>query len=157
MVTQERQEYNRNYYQKHKEGWSKRTTATRKRRKEKDPKAFREKENANQKNRKTKLKAENPNLLMWRRTRQSAKERNLEFTITPKDFTIPEICPILHIPLYFGEDTASGNSPSLDRIDNSKGYIPGNVAVISNRANRNKLDMSIEEIERLYKYTRGEL
>ena len=43
-------------------------------------------------------------------------------------------------------------SPSLDRIDNSKGYIKGNVAVISNKANKYKSDMTIENIEKLASY-----
>jgi hypothetical protein len=37
-------------------------------------------------------------------------------------------------------------SPTLDRIDNSKGYIVGNVWVISMRANRLKSDATVDEL-----------
>ena len=83
-----------------------------------------------------------------------AKKNGLEFNVTIDDITIPDICPISHITIR--RNTGRGgtqHSPSLDRIDNSKGYIKGNVAVISNRANMRKSDMSLEEIERLYLYS----
>ena len=38
------------------------------------------------------------------------------------------------------------NSPSLDRIDSSKGYTPDNVWVISRRANIIKHDATLEEL-----------
>ena len=45
-----------------------------------------------------------------------------------------------------------GNWPSLDRWDNTKGYIPGNVFVISMRANMLKSNVSREEILQIAKY-----
>jgi hypothetical protein len=41
------------------------------------------------------------------------------------------------------------NSPSLDRIDNTKGYVPGNVWVISWRANDLKRNATLEELKLL--------
>jgi len=53
----------------------------------------------------------------------------------------PDVCPVLGIPLdYSCKGFASPNSPSLDRIDNSKGYEIGNVRVISWRANSLRAD-----------------
>jgi hypothetical protein len=43
----------------------------------------------------------------------------------------------------------SDGSPSLDRIDPGQGYVPGNVRVISDRANRLKGDRSIETLRLL--------
>lgn len=37
-------------------------------------------------------------------------------------------------------------SPSLDRIDSSKGYVKGNVRVISARANMLKNNATVEEL-----------
>lgn len=47
-------------------------------------------------------------------------------------------------------------SPTLDRIVPSRGYVVGNVAVISMRANRLKSDASVAELQALVSYTRGE-
>ena len=38
------------------------------------------------------------------------------------------------------------NSPSLDRMDNSKGYVKGNVQVISHKANSMKFSASKDEL-----------
>lgn len=64
---------------------------------------------------------------------------------------VPDLCPILGIELnYDGSGEAPGwsrsdRSPSLDRIDNTKGYIKGNIHIISDRANRIKNDGTAEE------------
>lgn len=64
---------------------------------------------------------------------------------------IPSHCPVLGIPLkYKGGD----NSPSLDRIDSNKGYVVGNVEVISYRANVLKNSSTQEERELLAEYYR---
>jgi hypothetical protein len=48
-------------------------------------------------------------------------------------------------------------SPSLDRIDPSRGYIPGNVQVISNRANLLKRDGTLREIVLLGRWATEQL
>lgn len=77
-------------------------------------------------------------------SKQSAKKRNLEFTITPNDIIIPNKCPILNKPFILLDNKYNY---SLDRIDNSKGYIPGNVRVISRLANTMKNNATNEELE----------
>ncbi len=47
------------------------------------------------------------------------------------------------------------NSPTIDRVDNTKGYIPGNVAVISYRANCLKRDSSLDELIKLVDYVKS--
>ncbi|MBB3990312.1 hypothetical protein [Croceicoccus naphthovorans] len=56
--------------------------------------------------------------------------------------------PILGIPIYIAKGGRGGkdHSPSLDRIRPKLGYVPGNVIVISNRANRLKSDATIREL-----------
>jgi hypothetical protein len=64
---------------------------------------------------------------------------------------VPDKCPILGIELFISEKGVgrTDNSPSLDRIIPSLGYVKGNIAVISQRANRIKNDATLEEITKL--------
>jgi hypothetical protein len=80
----------------------------------------------------------NPEKAMFNRSKTRAKRRNIEFSIVLEDIVIPTECPILGIPLAVSSGHMTDNSPSLDRIDPSKGYVKGNVMVISNRANNIK-------------------
>ena len=91
-----------------------------------------------------------------RRAKRRAALRNIDFDLTWEDLVPPKKCPVLGIPLVIGDRTRPGiyNSPSLDRIDNSKGYTKDNVQVISYRANSIKSDATPEEIKRIYKYIR---
>uniref|UniRef100_A0AB74UMJ1 Uncharacterized protein n=1 Tax=Caulobacter phage BL57 TaxID=3348355 RepID=A0AB74UMJ1_9VIRU len=41
------------------------------------------------------------------------------------------------------------HSPSLDRIDNALGYVPGNVVVVSWKANRLKNSGSLQDLKAL--------
>ena len=81
---------------------------------------------------------------IWRRIKDTAKQRGLEFDLTEEDIIIPTHCPLLNIPLDF--NGSRYNSPSLDRIDNTKGYVKGNVWVISELANRMKNGATIEQL-----------
>ena len=90
--------------------------------------------------------------------RRRAKVNKLDFNLELEDIIIPEICPVLNIPLAFsrtGEKTPRSNSPSLDRVDNTKGYIKGNVAIISNRANQLKDNATIQELESIVNYMKS--
>ena len=92
-------------------------------------------------------------LVRWARRR--AQERGIEFSIDVEDVYIPRYCPVLGIPLVPGKGRHTDSSPSLDRIDPSKGYVPGNVQIISNRANRIKNDASIAELQQIIRYMAG--
>lgn len=97
-----------------------------------------------------KYRKTHPERIIWRAAKQRAKNKNLAFDIEITDITIPEFCPILGIPLiiHSGNGTPGGkeNSPSLDRIDNNKGYIKGNIQVISHKANSMKFTANKEEL-----------
>lgn len=77
---------------------------------------------------------------MVARAKCRAKDKNIEFNIQVSDITIPDMCPILGIPLieHTGKPGGKINSPALDRIDCKKGYIKGNIRVISHLANMMK-------------------
>ena len=66
------------------------------------------------------------------------------------DVVIPDVCPCLGTPIVPGEEGGIENSPSVDRIDPSKGYVKDNVWVISYRANRIKNDSTFEELEKVF-------
>lgn len=76
-----------------------------------------------------------------------AKVRGVPFGLTEEDVFVPETCPVLGIPIKVGRDYARANSPSLDCIVPERGYVPGNIAVISYRANTIKSNATVEEIE----------
>lgn len=84
---------------------------------------------------------------MLQNARVRARRAGVPFTITVDDIVIPTHCPILGIPLFQKKGKGGGDhSPSLDRVRPHEGYVPGNVIVISNRANRLKSDASIREL-----------
>ena len=78
--------------------------------------------------------------------RERAKRKGIEFTITDVHVAVPATCPILGIPLFFTPGKGTANSPSVDRLDPNKGYVPGNVWVISHRANTLKSNATSEEL-----------
>lgn len=84
---------------------------------------------------------------LWLLAKHRAQRNGIEFCIELDDIVIPELCPILGTPL---------KAPSLDRIDNSRGYLPGNVGVISRRANAIKGDLTLDQVEALFRYMKRE-
>jgi hypothetical protein len=89
---------------------------------------------------------------MLKRAKSRAVKKGIDFDLTVEDIIIPDICPVLGIPLFMGTKKRHDNSPSLDRIDNSKGYVKGNVRVISWRANHLKSDSNIQELRKVIAY-----
>ena len=82
-----------------------------------------------------------------------ARKNGREFSITIDDIIIPTHCPVFGYELVaLNEGKAGDNSMSLDRIDNKLGYIPGNVIVVSNRANILKKDATVAELEALVNF-----
>jgi hypothetical protein len=89
------------------------------------------------------------NLIKWMvdGARRRSKRMRLSFNLTREDIVVPEVCPILGIPLFpgVGQRKRHDGSPSLDRVDPVKGYVKGNVGVISYKANRIKNNGTAEE------------
>ena len=87
-----------------------------------------------------------------------AAAKGLPFTIKTSDISVPEVCPVLGVPLTRPDGTTRAPgpySPSLDRIVPELGYVPGNVMVISYRANRIRNDATAEELEAVLRYAKG--
>lgn len=91
---------------------------------------------------------------MLNHKRANARIDGVEFTITKADLVMPEVCPVLGVRLA-AVGSSSDWSPSLDRFDPTKGYIPGNVRIISKRANTLKNNGTAEEHERIAAWMRS--
>ena len=104
----------------------------------------------------TRLKATNPGYKelggaqIWH-IKNGAQKRNLEYNLTgeymwnlleEQNFK----CALTGIPLEIHKIKTSKITASLDRIDNTQGYIPGNVRWVHKRVNVMRMDMTDEEL-----------
>lgn len=87
-----------------------------------------------------------PATLLLKCAKQRARRFNVPFDLTLADVQscIPanNICPITKVSFRRGEGKVGPTSMTLDRIDPEKGYVRGNVAVISHLANTMKQNCS---------------
>ena len=84
--------------------------------------------------------------------KRRAKRDNVPFSITGEYLLsiATDECPVFHTPFEWGlsglgQGNAKPNGPTLDRIEPELGYVEGNVAFISSRANRLKDDGTMQE------------
>lgn len=84
---------------------------------------------------------------IFNRTKARAKRKGIYFNIAIEDIVLPEKCPVFDKPFIYGDHLWTY---SIDRIEPEKGYIKGNIAIISNKANMMKSTASKEEILKLY-------
>jgi hypothetical protein len=108
--------------------------------------AYKEKE---RRNRNWKFEAKK---VLYNNAKQRAKKSNIEFTLTKDDIDIPDICPVFGFPLKREKRETWMCAPSIDRIDNTKGYIKENIIIVSRRANILKKDATIQELRKLADY-----
>ena len=95
----------------------------------------------------TKYLQDNQDYRLFQSTKARAKKLKIEFNLELSDFIIPDVCPYLGIKIT--NIMGCGRQPSnasIDRIDSSKGYIKGNIQIISDLANRMKQDASKDEL-----------
>lgn len=88
----------------------------------------------------------NPISRLMMNAKARARLRKIEFNLGNDDVVIPEKCPLLGIKFELGEKDNYAYSPSIDRKDPSKGYVKGNVWVISCKANMMKTNATTEEL-----------
>lgn len=86
-----------------------------------------------------------PEKSLLKRAKQRADDLGVAFNLEIGDIFVPKFCPALGIPIIPG-GRRSYNSPSLDRVLPQKGYVKGNVRVISDRANRLKSHFTLAQI-----------
>ncbi len=83
---------------------------------------------------------------MYKQAKARAKLKGHDFTLTIEDVVIPEKCPIMGVKLEWIPYGFNPYSPSIDRIDSSKGYTKDNIQVISSIANRMKWNATKEQL-----------
>lgn len=88
-------------------------------------------------------------------TRSRARKHKLPFDITPNDIFIPAVCPVLGIVLQRGKGRFAPNSPSLDRFIPEKGYVRGNIVVISYQANLIKTNSTPAQVMQVAHWMRA--
>jgi hypothetical protein len=95
---------------------------------------------------------------LWAAAKERAMKEGLPFDIELDDILIPEVCPVLGIPINveLGRGRRKGDSPSLDKFIPEKGYTKGNIAVISWRANWLKNNGTTEEWLKIAKWCQQE-
>jgi hypothetical protein len=78
---------------------------------------------------------------------QHARKLGIEHTITLSDIIIPTHCSYLNIELTKTRNNGVvWSNASIDRIDSTKGYIPGNIQIISRKANIMKQNATQQEL-----------
>lgn len=99
-----------------------------------------------------------PEKKLWYSVKTRAKQRNVFFALKIEDIVIPKICPALGTPIEpivgkgridFGKNW---NSPTIDRVDPTQGYVPSNIRVISYRANFLKNEATADELVAIAQY-----
>lgn len=83
--------------------------------------------------------------------RYRAAAKGLMFSLTTGDLApFPVFCPLTGVRLRYAAVPGAGwtrDGASLDRVDNRRGYEPGNVWIISRRANILKRDATLDELK----------
>lgn len=93
---------------------------------------------------------------LWYHAKTRALSNNIIFDITPNDIIIPDICPVLAIPICRNiRGKVEDYSPSLDRVNPNRGYIKENILVISHKANRIKHSGTIQEHKSILVYMKN--
>ena len=94
---------------------------------------------------KAKLHTKKPYIRLFHNAKRRAKKKGLIFSITLEDvkkkFPKNNICPITKKSFKYGKENRH-NNPTIDRIDNKKGYTFYNIVIVSFIANQVKGDLN---------------
>ena len=93
--------------------------------------------------------------VMLKSAKKRAVKNSLPFDLCINDIVIPLLCPVLGITLNKNNKGTCYNSPSLDRLIPSKGYVKDNVNIISMRANFIKNNASYDEVKKISEWMKS--
>tara|TARA_R110000822_G_scaffold49495_2_gene129700 strand:+ start:3372 stop:3749 length:378 start_codon:yes stop_codon:yes gene_type:complete len=90
----------------------------------------------------------NPEQCLLASARNRARLKDIPFNITVEDIIIPDVCPILGMPLTrnIGHHGGTKSSASIDKIIPELGYVKGNIQVVSLLANNMKSNANHAEL-----------
>ena len=89
---------------------------------------------------------EDPKWAILQNKKSNAKRAGIEFDIEVTDLDWPTHCPALGVELKYGGGRFDDATASIDRIDPNKGYVKGNVQILSAMANRIKTNATAEQV-----------
>ena len=96
---------------------------------------------------KQRWKEEHPEKYLLSNAKYRSTKENIDFNLDITEIIVPIYCPYLKIKLTSKKGTGYlDNLMSIDRINPKKGYIKGNIEIISYKANRMKNNASREEL-----------
>lgn len=78
--------------------------------------------------------------------RERARKKGLAFNLTLENVSKYSVCPVFGFELVRGEGKPQFNSPSVDRVDSSRGYTKDNVQILSQLANTMKQNATPEQL-----------
>ena len=90
-----------------------------------------------------------PEQRLLKEAKYRAKKKGLPFNLELSDIIIPTTCPVYGMPMQYN---TGWNSPSIDRIDNSKGYTKDNIIIVSVKANSHKSTATLDELKQLVSF-----
>jgi len=99
-----------------------------------------------------KYEEENPVITLLRNCRGRARREGFPCDLDSAyllSLEVPQVCPVLGIPI---NESSRDNKPSLDKIIPELGYVKGNVAFISMKANRLKNESTLQELKAIVSY-----
>lgn len=93
-----------------------------------------------------------PAKVLMGNARRRARVKGVPFAIKESDIIIPDRCPVFGTEWRPKGEGLGPNSMTLDRIRPELGYVPGNIAVISHRANTTKSSLGLNELQQVIKW-----
>lgn len=97
---------------------------------------------------------------LWETARRRAQRKFVDFDITVEDleaaWPADGRCPVLGLVLQRGRGFTQDQSPTVDRLNPDWGYVPGNVVIMSHRANRAKGNLRAAELEKIAVWMRAQ-